>query len=125
VAVWLPFKVYKEKFFQALICSIKGKMYKLGMEASRRVKPIRDTNNKAHLEFSPSDHWYLQTLGINPPYQGKGYGTILMRYMLEKVDENPLPVFLETSTERNVRFYERLGFNVMKKYSVPGTDVTQ
>ena len=125
IAVWLPFKVYKVKFFNALICSLKAKMYKLGMEASKRVKPIQEADKEAHLEFAPTDHWYLQTLGVDPQYQGKGYGTILVKYMLDKIDKNPLPVFLETSNQRNVRFYEKLGFKVMKEYLVPETEVTQ
>ena len=49
-----------------------------------------------------------------------------MAYMLEKIDDsNPLPVFLETSTEINVKFYKRVGFEVMKEGIIPGTDVEQ
>ncbi|GAH35117.1 unnamed protein product, partial [marine sediment metagenome] len=36
-----------------------------------------------------------------------------------------LPIFLETSTQRNVNFYKRFGFQVMEEEIVPGTNVRQ
>jgi hypothetical protein len=35
-----------------------------------------------------------------------------MRASLETVDRTGMPAYLETGTERNVRFYERFGFEV-------------
>ncbi|MHA1457008.1 MAG: GNAT family N-acetyltransferase [Promethearchaeota archaeon] len=87
---------------------------------------MEEHSTKVHLEFAPDDHWYLQTLGVEPAYQGKGYGSLLMGYMLEKIDNtNALPVFLETSTDINVKFYKRFGFEVMREEIVPGTDIRQ
>jgi len=126
IAVWLP---YINKEFKEIInigCMLKSKMYKLGREAGKRIKPIEEHITKVHREFAPGDHWYLQTLGVEPAHQGKGYGSLLMEYMLEKIDAtNPLPVFLETSTEINVKFYKRFGFEVMKEGIIPETDVDQ
>ena len=126
IAVWLPYinKEYKLKL--DLGCALKSKIYKLGSQASKRIKPIEEYNSKMHREFAPGDHWYLQTLGVEPTHQGKGYGSLLMEYMLEKIDNtDPLPVFLETSTELNVKFYKRFGFEVMKEGIIPETDVDQ
>jgi len=126
IAVWLP---YINKEFKEIInlgCMLKAKFYKLGREAGKRIKPIQEHNTKVHREFAPGDHWYLQTLGVEPTHQGKGYGSLLMEYMLEIIDNtNPLPVFLETSTELNVKFYKRFGFEVMKEGIIPETDVDQ
>ena len=126
IAVWLP---YVNKEFKEIInigCLLKAKVYKLGTQASRRIKPIEEYNTEVHREFAPGDHWYLQTLGVEPAHQGKGYGSLLMEYMLEKLDtSNSLPVYLETSTEINVKFYKRFGFEVMKETIIPKTDVEQ
>jgi len=104
----------------------KAKFYKMGREAGKRIKPIEEYSNKIHREYASGDHWYLQTLGVEPAHQGKGYGSLLMEYMLEKIDNtNPLPAFLETSTEINVKFYKRFGFEVMKEGIIPETDVEQ
>ncbi len=126
IAVWLP---YINKEFKMIInigCMLKSKMYKLGRQAQKRIMPIEKHSTNVHREFAPGDHWYLQTLGVEPIHQGKGYGSLLMEYMLEKIDKsNPLPVFLETSTEINVKFYKRFGFEVVKEGIIPGTDVEQ
>ena len=126
IAVWLP---YINKEFKMIInigCLLKSKTYKLGREAQKRIMPIEKYSTDVHREFAPGDHWYLQTLGVEPAHQGKGYGSLLMEYMFEKIDKsNPLPVFLETSTEINVKFYKRFGFEVVKEGIIPSTDVEQ
>ncbi len=126
IAVWLPFINKDYKLKMSIGCMLKAKVYKMGIQASKRIKPIEEYNSKMHREFAPADHWYLQTLGVEPVHQGKGYGSLLMEYMLEKIDNtNPLPVFLETSTELNVNFYKRFGFEVMREDIIPETDVKQ
>ena len=126
VAVWLPYINKEYKLITDIGCLLKAKFYKLGREAGKRIKPIEEYSTKIHREFAPGDHWYLQTLGVEPTHQGKGYGSLLMKYMLEKIDNtNPLPVFLETSTEINVKFYKRFEFEVVKEGIIPGTDVDQ
>ncbi len=126
IAVWLPYINKEFKMILNIGCLLKSKIYKMGSQASKRIKPIEEYNTKVHREFAPSDHWYLQTLGVEPIHQGKGYGSLLMEFMLEKIDNSkPLPVFLETSTEINVKFYKRFGFEVMKEGIIPDTDVEQ
>ncbi|NVM46625.1 MAG: GNAT family N-acetyltransferase [Candidatus Lokiarchaeota archaeon] len=126
IAVWLPYISKEFKMIINLGCMLKSKMYKLGREAQKRIMPIEKYSTKVHREFVSGDHWYLQSLGVEPVHQGKGYGRLLMEYMLEKIDNsNPLPVFLETSTEINVKFYKRFGFEVVKEGVIPETDVEQ
>ena len=43
--------------------------------------------------------------------------------MLEKIDEHKVPVYLETSTEKNIKFYEKFEFKVMKEAIIPDTRV--
>ena len=126
VAVWLPYINKEYKLIMDIGCLLKAKVYKMGREASKRIKPIEQHSTMVHREFAPGDHWYLQTLGVEPAHQGKGYGSLLMEYMLEKIDNtNPLPVFLETSTEINVKFYKRFGFEVVREGIIPDTGVEQ
>ena len=126
IAVWLPYVNKKYKRIINIGCLLNAKVYKMGTQASKRIKPIEEYSTKVHLEFAPDDHWYLQTLGVDPTHQGKGYGSMLMEYMLEKIDnKNALPVFLETSTDINVKFYKRFGFEVMREEIVPGTNLKQ
>jgi ribosomal protein S18 acetylase RimI-like enzyme len=65
-------------------------------------------------------HWYLATLGTDPEVQGRGIGSALMRPVLEQCDAEGLPAYLESSKERNVPFYARHGFAVVKEVPLPG-----
>jgi GNAT superfamily N-acetyltransferase len=61
-------------------------------------------------------HWYLATLGTEPERQGQGIGSALLRAMLELVDEEGSPAYLESSKHRNVPLYARFGFEVIEEH---------
>ena len=69
-------------------------------------------------------HWYLATLGTDPSRQGEGIGTSLMEPVLAHCDREGLPAYLESSKERNVPFYSRLGFEVTEAVDLPGAGPT-
>jgi ribosomal protein S18 acetylase RimI-like enzyme len=64
-------------------------------------------------------HYYLSILGVDPSRQGQGLGSALLRPMLRRCDEEAVGAYLETSTERNVRFYSRHGFRVREEVELP------
>ncbi|QXJ26168.1 GNAT family N-acetyltransferase [Actinomadura graeca] len=65
-------------------------------------------------------HWYLAVLGTDPPAQGNGLGGALLRSRLDRCDAEGVPAYLESSKERNVPYYERYGFRVMRELALPG-----
>ena len=62
--------------------------------------------------------WYLPIIAVDPFYQGKGYGSQLMKHALSRVDEDGLPAYLESSNPRNISLYERLGFEIMGQIQI-------
>ncbi len=64
-------------------------------------------------------HWYLAGLGTDPPAQGTGVGSELMRSRLARCDAAGLPAHLEASKERNVPFYAGHGFRVTGELRIP------
>ena len=70
----------------------------------------------------PPDSWYLSILGIAPVFQGQGLGGTLVRPTLDRTDERGHHTYLETYTPRNIRFYERLGFQEAGSFHEPGTN---
>ncbi|MFD4828408.1 GNAT family N-acetyltransferase [Streptomyces uncialis] len=63
--------------------------------------------------------WFLATVAVDPGIQSKGLGAAVLRPGIEAADRAGHPAFLETATERNVRFYERLGFRVTAETTLP------
>ncbi|KAK0264935.1 hypothetical protein LTR57_000162 [Friedmanniomyces endolithicus] len=54
-------------------------------------------------------HWYLEILATDPKYQGQGAGSQLMRWGLERADQEGVEAYLEASPDA-VRLYEHFGF---------------
>jgi ribosomal protein S18 acetylase RimI-like enzyme len=65
-----------------------------------------------HRRCIAGTHGYLPYLGIDPERQRQGLGTRLLRPILRRCDEDGLPCYLETSTDRAIRLYRRHGFEV-------------
>jgi ribosomal protein S18 acetylase RimI-like enzyme len=63
--------------------------------------------------------WTLETVGVDPAHQGAGLGTAVTTEGLAMIAERGEPVALETSDERNVRLYERLGFTTLATTVIP------
>ncbi|MEL5953528.1 GNAT family N-acetyltransferase [Streptomyces sp. CLV115] len=63
--------------------------------------------------------WILNTVAVAPEAQGQGLGSAVLAPGIEAAALAGHPAFLETSTERNVVFYERLGFRVTVEVPLP------
>ena len=63
-------------------------------------------------------HYYLPVIGIRPEWQGRGFGSALLRPILERCDRERLPAYLEASSPRNRGLYERHGFAVVEEMRV-------
>ena len=94
-----------------------------GSKVSNEHAPTEDVNNLDwrklywHNEWARHDplnqHWHLGPVGVLPSHQGKGIGTKLLNRFCQEVDAWLAPAYLETDTDKNVRFYERFGFQVV------------
>jgi GNAT superfamily N-acetyltransferase len=54
-------------------------------------------------------------MGVTPARQGRGFGTALLRPVLERCHADRAPAYLEASTSRNRALYERNGFEVVEE----------
>ena len=82
-----------------------------------RVLSTIDLMEKAHPH---EPHWYLQTIGTDPVFQGKGYGGVIMRHTLATADAAHMPCYLESSKETNIPIYRSFGFELTGEMQVPG-----
>lgn len=60
----------------------------------------------------PKPFYYLWFIGVRQEEQGKNIGTALLLDFLEKARSDHHPVYLETSIERNLPWYQKYGFTI-------------
>ncbi|QJD98567.1 GNAT family N-acetyltransferase (plasmid) [Mucilaginibacter robiniae] len=61
----------------------------------------------------PKEHiYYLWFLGVVPSDQDKGIGTQLLKEVIKDSQDQQRPVYLETSTLKNIPWYEKIGFKI-------------
>lgn len=65
-------------------------------------------------------HWYLSSIGVDPPAQRTGVARGLLAPRLAHCDDARIPVALATGEERNVAYYERFGFVVVRRIELDG-----
>ena len=109
VAMWLPPGVESDP----------AQVEALGMPDN----PDRDalvTEIRAEIaRFHPVEpHWYLWVTGVDPAHRGRGIGAALLSHMLARVDGDEAIAYLEATSERNARLYERHGFEVCGRICV-------
>jgi GNAT superfamily N-acetyltransferase len=68
----------------------------------------------------PKNYCTLEILAVDPGYQGKGIGRQLLDYLHQHhVDKNTISgIYLVTGDEKNVKIYERFGYEVVDKRHV-------
>jgi len=114
-AVWLAPGAWRPPLWRQVV-ALPGVALRLGSRL-----PAASTTYGALLRVHPErPHWYLSGIGTDPPMQGTGVGSNLLRSRLVRCDADRLPAYLESSNERNVPFYERHGFKVIGELSIPG-----
>ncbi|MEV5333635.1 GNAT family N-acetyltransferase [Streptomyces werraensis] len=79
-----------------------------------------ETADTAMAPYRPEEPgWFLETVATAPEAQGKGLGSAVLIPGIQEAERAGYPAFLETSSEANVRFYERLGFKVTADVQLP------
>ena len=124
VAVWIPSDKYPVTFWRLLRSVPLPVIFGLGRYGGNKMRHLGEYIDAVHQRLAPFKHWFLQTVGVEPQFQGKGYSGKLLRPMLARIDEEGLPCYLETLNEINVPLYEHLGFKVVHKATVPKTSFT-
>jgi predicted N-acetyltransferase YhbS len=73
-----------------------------------------------HDHHTALPHHYLGHLAVHPDQQGQGYGGLLLRHRLGKLDAAGMPSYLEATGTRNATLYRRYGYTSQPPYAVDG-----
>lgn len=118
IAAWLHSDHMDMNFFRSIRSGAFMSALKLGRKIGKLIGEVFDIIVKDRESHMKGSYVYLYVIGVSPDHQNQGIGSKLINIMLDCLSPD-LPIYLETETERNVRFYERLGFKVLKKITVP------
>lgn len=97
---------------KTLIWDLQLVMRSIGLAGVQRAQQRESRIKKHHPETAYAYLWFVATA---PGQQGQGVGTSLMKEILARYDSYQLPLYLETSTLRNLPWYKKLGFEVYKE----------
>jgi ribosomal protein S18 acetylase RimI-like enzyme len=71
----------------------------------------------------PKEHFtYLWFIGVNPEKQKNGFGTKILKHVLDYSKTLERPVYLETSTKSNLPWYQKHGleiYTVSERFGFP------
>jgi ribosomal protein S18 acetylase RimI-like enzyme len=110
---WLPPGTWHLGFLRQLL--MLPAMLRLAGRDFPRLMGVLSAMEREH----PHDrHYYLPVIGVAPPWQGRGFGSALLRPVLEICDRERLPAYLEASSPRNRALYERHGFRAVGEIRV-------
>jgi ribosomal protein S18 acetylase RimI-like enzyme len=102
----------KESSLQSILLDIKLILRCIGIEnigkAMKRESAIKDLQPKIPM-------YYLWFIGVDTKYQNNGIGSQLLKFVIADSEGKQLPVFLETSTLKNLPWYQKFGFKTYNK----------
>jgi len=123
IAVWVPSENVQMTPWRMLRAGGLGFYLKAGDKLATRLHAIEEYILSFHRRLLDFPYWHLSPVALDPPYQGRGHATVLLKAMFARTDKENLPCFLETQNERSMRFYKRFGFRVIQKGTIPDTDI--
>jgi ribosomal protein S18 acetylase RimI-like enzyme len=124
VAAWLPPGKATFGGWQIIRSVPLSTLFRFGHQGASRLRAYGRYVDKMHRKLVPYPHWYLQVIGVDPAYHGQGFSSRLVRPILECIDRERMPCFLDTNTGKNVAIYRRFGFEVISEDTIPGTELT-
>eukprot|EP01121_Diplochlamys_sp_Union-15-3_P016557 TRINITY_DN5659_c0_g1_i1.p1 TRINITY_DN5659_c0_g1~~TRINITY_DN5659_c0_g1_i1.p1 ORF type:complete len:313 (+),score=46.95 TRINITY_DN5659_c0_g1_i1:58-996(+) len=120
-AVWQPPYESGVSLWSMFKEGIGAAPFKLGLRPTYRLMGALNETERIHNEImKKKPHWSIYTIGVEPLYQCKGIGTKLLEPILKLADEDKVPCYLDTASERSLNFFIRLGFKVLRTVNSNG-----
>jgi ribosomal protein S18 acetylase RimI-like enzyme len=119
VSVWQPPGIEEPTYSALLHPRSYLLLMKVGVGMIRKLLDLESVINDVREKAVPEPHWYLKYLGVDPLYQGRGFGGKLLRPVLRICDKVGTKCYLFTQNEKNVNFYKHFGFQVNDDIHIP------
>jgi GNAT superfamily N-acetyltransferase len=124
VAVWSPSEKYPVSFWGILRTVPLRYIFGMTHNGMARMQTVDRFLNDIHKRLVPYSHMYLEILGVDPPYQKRGFSSKLMKPMLQRLYREQRPCFLETQDPQDVPIYQHFGFEIIDQSAIPESPLT-
>ncbi len=102
----------KKTTLQSILLDIKLIFSCMGLS---NVKKAMDRESKIKSLHPKEPMYYLWFIGVDPSKQNKGVGSSLIKDVIKQAELKNRSVYLETSTLRNIPWYEKYGFKIFNE----------
>lgn len=118
IAIWLPPNQHLDAPLTVLRAGFIPCILKLGLGGAKRMlfdfQSQTDGLKKKHLYSKGiKDFWYLFFIGTDEGARGKGLASGVIGQWQARARAEGLPIWLEATTEKSRRVYERCGFRLL------------
>lgn len=102
----------KKTTLKSILLDAKLALSVIGLSNIKKAMNRESKIDKLHPQ---EPFYYLWFIGVDPSQQNKGIGTKLMNDVINEAASKQRPIYLETSTLKNIPWYEKFGFTVYDK----------
>lgn len=94
---------------KTILWDLKLMLFCIGVTNIGKVLKRETALKKIH---PSTPFYYLWYIGVNPEDQNRGIGTALLQRIIRESRSVDQPIYLETSTRKNIPWYEKNGFYI-------------
>jgi len=110
----------KISIWEYIQCGFLLTSFMLGFRNYKRSMECEDFVGATQIELMKNrPHYYLWGLAVDPRQKAQGIGAALMQPLLAQANTQKMPIYLETHDEKNVRYYQKHGFDLLYTTCIP------
>ena len=119
VIAWVPGKYADMNAWHLMRSGAMGAMIRIGLQALKRMAPVYTPVTEFRRKYMAEHEFlYLLVFGVATEMHGKGFGRKLIDAVIEKAEQERLPLLVGAGSEDNVKMYEHFGFRVLEKITL-------
>jgi len=88
--------------------------------ADKRLESLAELAKRKNELMKEKDYIYVQTIGVKSAFQGKGYGGMMLKLLLDISRSMHVELYLETESESNESLYKHFGFRTLETIQLQG-----
>lgn len=116
ISIWINSSNVKSSLFDILRSGFIALMFNTDFKSIRRFTQFGLKKKEIRSNVVKDPYYLLDVIGVDPRFQKQGLARLMIETKLYEFDKLKMPCYLETSNAANIKYYEKLGFNLIYEY---------